>query len=112
MANTVIYNKNSYIAKMRERIAYPTTWSDVLDVQYNDNRTIVRAALTTEPSVVGGTRGTAYNYEDFVIASDTQTINQYYNIPIFVDEADRVQQDYVSAMKIAEFQGDKISEKL
>ena len=97
---------------MRERIATPTTWNDILDVQYNDNRTIVRTAMTTEPSVVGGTRGTAYNYEAFTIASDTQTINQYYNIPIFIDEADRVQQDYVNAMSLAEFQGDKISEKL
>jgi len=97
---------------MRERIAYPTTWSDVLDVQYNNNRTIIRTSLTVEPTVVGGTRGTAYAYDDFTIASDTQTINQYKNIPILVDEADRVQQDYVSAMKIATFQGDKISEYL
>jgi hypothetical protein len=112
MANTVIYNKNDYVAKMRERIALPTTWNDVLDVQYNDNRTIVRAAMTTEPPVVGGTRGTAYTYEDFVLASDTQTINQNYNIPILIDEADRAQQDYVSAMNIAAYQGEKISEKL
>lgn len=112
MANTIIYNRNSYLAKMRERIAYPTCYSDILDVQYNDNRTIVRTVMTTEPSVVAGTRGTAYSYQDFTIASDTQTINLYYNIPIFIDEADRVQQDYVNAMAIAAFQGDKIAEKL
>jgi hypothetical protein len=112
MANTIIWNKNDYVAKMRERIATPTTWNDVLDVQYSDNATIVRAALTVEPTVVGGTRGTAYVYEDFTLASDTQSINQVKNIPIFIDEADRAQQDYVSAMTIAEYQGDKISEKL
>jgi len=110
--STVIYNKNDYVAKMRERIAAPTTWSDVLDVQYNNNATIVRASMTTEPSVVAGTRGTAYAYGTFVLASDTQSINQYYNIPIFLDEADRAQQDYIGAMNLAAFQGDKISEKL
>lgn len=110
--STTTYNRNDYIAKMRERIATPTTWSDVLDVQYNNNYTIVRTAMTTEPSVVGGTRGTAYAYGTYVLASDTQTIDQYYNIPVLIDEADRVQQDYIGAMSIAAFQGDKISEKL
>lgn len=97
---------------MRARINRPTTWSDVLDVTYSDVRTIVNSSLTTEPSVVAGTRGTAYNYQDFVLTADTLTISQFYNIPIFIDEADRTQQSYVDQMKIAEFQGRKIVEKL
>lgn len=112
MANTVTWNKHDYVARMRNRINRPTCWKDILDVSYSNNRTVVNSSLTTEPSVVSGTRGTAYNYEDFTLTADTLTINQYKNIPIFIDEADRHQQSYVNQMTIAEFQGKKISEKL
>ena len=112
MANTVVWNKHDYVQRMRSRIDKPTCWKDILDVQYSNVRTIVNGSLTTEPSVVGGTRGTAYAYEDFTLTADTLTINQYYNIPIFIDEADRYQQNYVDQMKIADFQGKKINEKL
>lgn len=112
MANTVVWNKHDYVQKMRARINKPTCWTDVLKVKYSNNRTIVNAAITTEPSVVAGTRGTAYNYEDFTLTADTLTINQFKIIPMFIDEADRNQQDYVSQMEIADFQGKKISEKL
>lgn len=112
MANTVVFNKHDYVQKMRDRIAKPTCWKDILAVSYSNDRTIVNAAITTEPSVVAGTRGLAYNYEDFVLTADTLTINQFYNIPIFIDEADRYQQTYLNQMKIADFQGAKVSEKL
>ena len=111
MANTTVWNKHDYVMRMRKRIDAPTTWKDILDVQYTNNRTFVNGSLTTEPSVVGGTRGTAYNYEDFVLKQDTGTINQFYNIPIFIDEADRYQQTYFNQMEIATFQGKKIDEK-
>lgn len=97
---------------MRNRIATPTTWSDVLNVKYSDVRTVVNSYMSTEPAVVTGTRGTAYNYEDFVLTADTLTISSHKVIPMFIDEADRSQQSYVDQMKIADFQGKKISEKI
>ncbi len=112
MANTVTWNKHDYVAKMRTRINRPTCWSEILDVSYSNNRTIVNSSLTTEPSVVAGTRGTAYAYQDFILTADTLTISGYKNIPIFIDEADRHQQSYVNQMTIADFQGKKISEKI
>lgn len=112
MANTVTWNKHDYVARMRGRINRPTCWKDVLEVSYSNNRTIVNSALTTEPSVVAGTRGTAYNYEDFTLTADTLTINGFKIIPMFIDEADRHQQTYMNQMQIADFQGKKISEKL
>jgi hypothetical protein len=112
MANTVVWNKHDYVMKMRARINKPTNWADVLKVKYSNVRTIVNGSMTTEPSVVTGTRGTAYNYEDFVLTADTLTINQYKIIPMFVDEADRYQQTYTNQMEIADFQGKAISEKL
>jgi hypothetical protein len=98
--------------KMRARINAPTCWKDILKVKYSDSRTIVGSYMSTEPSVVAGTRGTAYNYEDFTLTADTLTISTYKVIPMFIDEADRNQQDYVSQMSIAEFQGKKIDELL
>lgn len=112
MANTVTYNKHDYVMKMRERISAPTTWADILKVIYSDVRTVVNSHMSTEPSVVTGTRGTAYNYEDYTLTADTLTISTHKVIPMFIDEADRYQQTYVDQMSIAEFQGDKISEKL
>ena len=110
MANTVVWNKHDYVARMRGRINAPTSWKDVLNVKYSNNRTIVNSAMSTEPTVVGGTRGTAYAYKDFTLTADTLTISTYKNIPILIDEADRYQQSYVDQMKIAEFQGKKINE--
>ena len=112
MANTVLFNHHDYVQKMRARIATPTVWMDVLNVKYSNNRTVVNSYMSTEPSVVSGTRGTAYNYEDFILTADTLTISTYKVIPMFVDEADRYQQSYVDQMKIAAFQGKKISEAL
>lgn len=112
MANTVTWNKHDYVAKMRTRINLPTTWKDCLNVKYSNNRTIVNSYMSTETPVVAGTRGTAYNYADFVLTADTLTISSYYNIPILIDEADRYQQSYVDQMNIATFQGKKIDEKL
>ena len=106
------YNKHDYVMKMRARINKPTTWTDVLNVKYSDSRTITNAYMSAEPSVVSGTRGTAYNYEAFTITPDTLTISTYKNIPMFIDEADRVQQTYVDQMKVADFQGKKIVEAL
>ena len=112
IGNTVVWNKHDYVMSMRRRIDSPQTWKDVMNVKYTNNRTFVNGAMTTEPPVVGGTRGTAYAYETFTLQADTGTISNYYNIPMFIDEADRYQQSYVDQMKIAEFQGKKINEKL
>lgn len=112
MANTVTYNKHDYVTKMRERLNKSTNWKDIMNVNISDNRTIVNSVLATEPSVVSGTRGTAYNYEDFTLTADTLTINTYKNIPIFIDEADRYQQTYFKQMEIADLQGKKINELL
>ena len=62
---------------MRARINTPTTWNDIMNVKYSNNRTVVNSYMSTEPSVVSGTRGTAYNYEDFKLTADTLTIDQY-----------------------------------
>lgn len=110
MANTVTWNKHDYVARMRNRINAPTVWKDVMNVKYSNNRTIVNSSMTTEPSVQTGTRGTAYTYQDFTLTADTLTIDQYRNIPMLIDEADRNQQSYVDQMKVAEFQGKKINE--
>ena len=112
MANTVTWNKFDYVARMRNRINKPTCWKDILDVTYSNSRAIINSSLTTEPSVVAGTRGTAYNYEDFTLTADTLTINGFKIIPMFIDEADRHQQTYMNQMQIADFQGKKISEKI
>ena len=110
MSNTITWNKFDYVARMRNRINAPTAWKDVLNVKYSNNRAIINSSMTTEPSVVTGTRGTAYGYQDFTLTADTLTISNYRNIPILIDEADRFQQSYVDQMKIAEFQGKKINE--
>ncbi len=83
-----------------------------MNVKFSDVRTIVNSVLSVEPSVVTGTRGTAYLYEDFTLAADTLTISLFRNIPIFIDEADRHQQSYFGQMEIADFQGKKINEFL
>ncbi len=97
---------------MRARIAKPTTWTDVLNVNYSNFRSLTNSYMSTEPDTQTGTRGTAYGFTDFTLTAEVLTIDQYAIIPMLVDEADRNQQDYVGQMRIAEYQGDKISEKM
>lgn len=68
--------------------------------------------MSTEPDLVGGTRGTAYAHQDFVLTADTLTISTMKTIDLFIDEADRYQQNYVNQMELADYQGKKISEKI
>lgn len=112
MANTVVWNKHDYVQRMRARINAPTCWTDVLNVKYSDNRTIVNAYMSTEPTLAGGTRGTAYAYKDFILTADTLTISGIQQMAIFVDEADRYQQNYVDQMGLADFHGKKTTEKV
>lgn len=109
---TNTYNKHDYVSRLRARINLPTVWSDVLKVTYSDVRTIVNGYWSTEPATSANTRASAYTYSDYETAQDTLTINQSRVVPVFIDEADRAQQDYVSMMDIATYQGKKISEYL
>lgn len=110
MSNTITYNRHDYVVKMRERIAKPTNWMDVLNVKYSDVRTVVNSSMSTEPAVQSGTRGSAYTYQDMDLTADTLTISTYRVLPVFIDEADRAQQSYTDQMEIASFQGKKIGE--
>ena len=112
MANTIIWNRHDYVMRMRNRINAPQTWKDVMNVIYSASRSITNSYMSTEPDTQTGTRGTAYSYTDFALTAEVLTIDQFAIIPMFVDEADRNQQDYVGQMVIAEYQGDKINEKI
>jgi len=112
MANTVIWNKYDYVQRMRDRINKPTCWTDVLSVKYSDSYSIINAYMSTEPDLATGTRGTAYAYKDFALTAETLTISSIQQLAIFIDEADRLQQNYVSQMSIADYHGKKTVEKL
>jgi hypothetical protein len=98
--------------KMRARINKPITWTDILNVKYSDNRTVVNSYMSTEPTLAAGTRGTAYAYKDFVLTADTMTISKIQQMAIFIDEADRYQQTYADQMELADFHGKKTVEKI
>ena len=110
IANTITYNKHDYVQRMRDRINAPTCWTDVMNVKYSNNRTIVNSYMSTEPAVQTGTRTKTYSYQTMVLTADILTINAYRVLPIVIDEADRYQQNYVDQMSVASFQGKKINE--
>lgn len=112
ISNTITYNKNDYVQKMRARLNAPSSWKDVCNVIVSDNRTIVKGYLSDEGALQTGTRGSAYGYDTFTIAQDTLTISTKKIIPLFVDEADRYQQSYADKMTIADRQGKLVSENL
>jgi len=107
-----IWNKYDYVKKMRERLATPTTWKDVMKVIYSNQRAIIGGYASTEPAYAGGTRGTAYAYSQFTLTAETLTISLIQQLAIFIDEADRYQQTYLNQMSIAEYHGDKAIEKM
>ena len=106
------WNKHDYVVKLRQRLNKPTTWKDWLNVKYSNVRTIVNGVISTEPAPASGTRNSYYSWQQNTLTQDTLTIDQYYNMPVFIDEADRYQQSYCDQMSMADFQGRKIDELL
>mgnify|MGYP001614528605 CR=1 FL=1 len=66
--------------------------------------------MSTVPTMQAHTRGTAYTHQTLVITSDSITIDQSANIPMFVDRADEAQTPYSKQMEIADLQGQLINE--
>lgn len=112
MTVTVQYNKMDYVQKLRERIATPTTWTDVMNVKYSDTRKIVNSYMSTEPTAQSYSQYGQYTHQNWALTADTLTISTNYVLPMLIDEADRYQQSYVDQMKLADFQGKKISEQV
>jgi hypothetical protein len=109
-----VWDKYDYVQKMRARINAPTTWKDILNVKISDSYSIISGYHTkaTEPAGASLTRGTAYTYEDITTAADTLTISSSWKVAMLVDEADRYQQNYMTQMSIADYQGKKLDEKI
>lgn len=107
---TLTFNKLDYVAKLRERLATPTTWSDVMNVKYSNVRSIHNSYMSTESSPQSYTKYSQYTHQAYALTADTLTISTHRILPMLIDEAERYQQSYVDQMKLAAFQGDKINE--
>lgn len=68
--------------------------------------------MSTTPAVQSGTRGTAYAFQDFVLANESITIDTYKELPIYIDDADLAQSDFVKQMDMATLQGQLINEAI
>jgi hypothetical protein len=68
--------------------------------------------MSTVPAVQNGTRGTAYSFQDFALTDENVTIDTYKELPIYIDDADLAQSDFVKQMELAEMQGTLVSETL
>ena len=66
--------------------------------------------MSTVPSIQSHTRGTAYTHQTLVVTTDSITIDQSSNIPMFVDRADEAQTSYAKQMEMADLQGTLINE--
>ena len=100
------------MTKLQERLDRPTTWEEMLDVEYTDVRVINNPYLSTTPATQVGTRGTAYGFSDFAETNEARTISTYRVIPIFVDRADLAQSTFSRQMYWAELQAQLLQEYL
>jgi len=66
--------------------------------------------MSTIPSMQSHTRGTAYTHQTLVVTTDSITIDQSANIPMYVDHADEAQTPYSKQMEMADLQGTLINE--
>jgi len=110
MANTVVYNKHDYIAKLRQRLNRPVNWKEALEVNFTDSRTYVMGGMTTEFTSSALTRGTAYSFSDFALTAYTLTLSTDRVVPAFIDRADLYQQRYTDQMEMADRQAKVLSE--
>jgi hypothetical protein len=112
MSNTMKYNKREYAVSLRKRINKPTVWKDLLEIKITDKYDFTRGVITTEGTPATHTRGSAFTYQDMVLAQDTGTISSGKIIPLFIDYADLAQQSYVGKQKVAELQGKLLDEQV
>ena len=114
MANTLnsgVY-KEQWEVMLQKRLNRPISYTDVADVTFSDVQVFNVPYMSTVFSAQTGTRGTAYGFSDFTLTNETLTLNQYRTVPVFVDQADLAQCNYVRQMEIATRQAALIRERV
>jgi len=111
MANTVLYGEE-WVTKLQERLDHPTNWKELMDVSFTSVKVLNNPFLSTTPAVQGGTRGSAYTFQDFGETNETLDIVTYEVLPIFIDQADLAQSTFSRQMYWADLQGQLINERL
>lgn len=111
ISNTVLYEEE-WVTKMQERLAHPTNWKEICNVDYTDNRVLHNPYMSTTPTAASHARGTAMTIQTFVLTDESRTINQSRIVPMYKDWADWAQCGFDDQMNMAALQADLLNEYL
>lgn len=68
--------------------------------------------MSTAFSASSLTRGTAYSFSDFALTNETVSVSTGAVVPVFIDQADLAQCQYVSQMELADRQAALLNEQI
>src|SRR4051812_25863678 len=110
MSNTIVYQED-WETKLQERLAEPTIWKAICNVEYTNDKTL-HTPYKTDPTVQSGTRGSGYTPQDITLTDENVSIDTFKIIPQVIDRADLAQTQYVDQMNLADAQGILLNEAL
>lgn len=108
--NTIVYAEE-WAVKVQERLADPTIWKEICNVEYTDTK-VLHNPYSTDATVQTGTRGAAYTHQAITLGDETVDITTFKILPQLIDRADLAQQTYVKQMDLANSQGILLNEAI
>lgn len=109
MANTFIY-REEWAKRLQDRLAEPNKFRDIADVRLTNIKTLNNPYASDPAVVTPANRDTAYTFSNFTETNETLVVNQYSLVPVFIDEADLAQSDFLTQMGLADRQAQQLNE--
>lgn len=99
VANTITY-QTTYDDVLQNRLDHPTTWKEMVDVTYTNDRVISTSYMSTTPSTQAVTRGTGVALQTFAETAESLTISTGRDLGVYVDWADLAQSPWTKPAEL------------
>lgn len=110
VSNTLVF-KDEYVVRLQEELDEPNKFKEICNVEYTNSKTIHNPYLT-DATVQVGARSSPYTFQPVTHTDQSTIIDDYRNLPQFVDRADLAQFGYVKQMEMATRQAILLNEAI
>ena len=107
--STVTY-ATAYDTILQDRLDRPTTWKELVNVEFSETSVISSSYMSTVPSVTTVTRGTGLVLTGFAETAETFTINNGRDLGLYLDLADEAQSPWTSPAELFDVIGALLNE--
>lgn len=99
VANTITY-ETTFEDVLQDRLDHPTTWKEMCNITYTNERAISTSYMSSTPSVQTVTRGTGHSMQTFSETAETLTISTGRDLGVYVDFADLAQSPWTKPAEL------------